>query len=193
MIILQQLLSAVEEGRRIYANILKAIEFLISSNIGEVVLLFVCMLITPLLSQAFNIDINLIEPLLPMHILWINLVTDSLPALALAVDPAEDDIMKRKPNKDKGVFTKSRVWRVVYQGVMIGLITLSSIYNRPCNTRREILPEIEGLSAEEVKVEIGQTMAFVALAFSELVHVFNVRNAKNQCLNHIHLKKKCCY
>ena len=123
------------------------------------------------------IDINLIEPLLPMHILWINLVTDSLPALALAVDPAEDDIMKKKPNKDKGIFTKSRIWRVIYQGTMIGLITLAA-FIIGIATPEEILPKIEGLSMQEVKVEIGQTMAFVTLAFAELVHVFNVRNAK---------------
>ena len=171
------IVSSVEEGRRIYANILKAIEFLISSNIGEIVLLFICMLITPILSNAFGIDINLIEPLLPMHILWINLVTDSLPALALAVDPAEDDIMKKKPNKDKGIFTKSRIWRVIYQGTMIGLITLAA-FIIGIATPEEILPKIEGLSMQEVKVEIGQTMAFVTLAFAELVHVFNVRNAK---------------
>ena len=171
------IVSAVEEGRRIYANILKAIEFLISSNIGEIVLLFVCMLITPFLSSTFGIDINLIEPLLPMHILWINLVTDSLPALALAVDPAEDDIMKKKPNKEKGIFVKSRLWRVAYQGVMIGLITLAA-FIIGLATPDSILPQIEGLSNEEVKVEIGQTMAFVTLAFAELVHVFNVRNPK---------------
>lgn len=171
------IVSAVEEGRRIYANILKAIEFLISSNIGEIVLLFVCMLITPFLSSTFGIDINLIEPLLPMHILWINLVTDSLPALALAVDPAEDDIMKKKPNKEKGIFVKSRLWRVAYQGIMIGLITLAA-FIIGLSTPDSILPQIEGLSNEEVKVEIGQTMAFVTLAFAELVHVFNVRNPK---------------
>ena len=171
------IVSAVEEGRRIYANILKAIEFLISSNIGEIVLLFVCMLITPFLSNTFGIDISLIEPLLPMHILWINLVTDSLPALALAVDPAEDDIMKKKPNKEKGVFVKSRLWRVVYQGVMIGLITLAA-FIIGLSTPDSILPKIEGLTDAEVKVEIGQTMAFVTLAFAELIHVFNVRNPK---------------
>ena len=171
------IVSSVEEGRRIYANILKAIEFLISSNIGEIVLLFVCMLITPILSQVFNIDINLIEPLLPMHILWINLVTDSLPALALAVDPAEDDVMKKKPIKESGIFTKSRIWRVAYQGIMIGLITLAA-FIIGLATPEEILPQVEGLSVEEVKVEIGQTMAFITLAFAELVHVFNVRNAK---------------
>ena len=171
------IVSAVEEGRRIYANILKSIEFLISSNIGEIVLLFVCMLITPLLSKAFGIDINLIEPLLPMHILWINLVTDSLPALALAVDPAENDSMKKKPIKEEGIFTKSRLWRVIYQGTMIGLITLAA-FIIGLATPEEILPQVEGLSTEEVKVEIGQTMAFVTLAFAELVHVFNVRNSK---------------
>lgn len=171
------IVSSVEEGRRIYANILKAIEFLISSNIGEVVLLFVCMLITPLLSKAFGININLIEPLLPMHILWINLVTDSLPALALAVDPAADDVMKKKPNKDKKVFTKSRIWRVTYQGIMIGLITLAA-FIIGLATPDNILPEVEGLTSEQIKVEIGQTMAFITLAFAELVHVFNIRNAK---------------
>ena len=171
------IVSAVEEGRRIYANILKAIEFLISSNIGEIVLLFVCMLITPFLSNTFGIDISLIEPLLPMHILWINLVTDSLPALALAVDPAEDDIMKKKPNKEKGVFIKSRLWRVVYQGIMIGLITLAA-FIIGLSTPESILPKIEGLTSAEVRVEIGQTMAFVTLAFAELIHVFNVRNPK---------------
>lgn len=92
--------SAVEEGRRIYDNILKAIQFLLSSNIGEIVVLFLAILITPLLSKQFGVDITLIETLLPIHILWINLVTDSLPALALAVDPAADNVMKRKPLKN---------------------------------------------------------------------------------------------
>ena len=94
--------TAVEEGRRIYDNILKAIQFLLSSNIGEIVTLFMAILITPWLSKKFGIDINIIQTLLPIHLLWINLVTDSLPALALAVDPAEDDIMNRKPLKHKG-------------------------------------------------------------------------------------------
>ena len=183
------IVSAVEEGRRIYANILKAIEFLISSNIGEIVLLFVCMLITPFLSSTFGIDINLIEPLLPMHILWINLVTDSLPALALAVDPAEDDIMKKKPNKEKGIFVKSRLWRVAYQGVMIGLITLAA-FIIGLATPDSILPQVDGLSNAEIKVEIGQTMAFVTLAFAELVHVFNVRTPKKSVFKSHPFKNK---
>ena len=159
--------SAVEEGRRIYDNILKAIQFLLSSNIGEIVTLFVAILITPWLSSKFGIDINLIQTLLPIHLLWINLVTDSLPALALAVDPAEADVMERKPLKHKGgVFTKGMTWRVIYQGIMIGLITLAAF--------------VLGLSTPnrtpEEKVIIGQTMAFYVLALSELVHIFNIRN-----------------
>ena len=162
--------SAVEEGRRIYDNILKAIQFLLSSNIGEIIVLFLAILITPLLGKMFNIDIKLIETLLPIHILWINLVTDSLPALALAVDPAAKDVMKRKPlkNNKNGIFTKGMTWRIVYQGIMIGLLTLTAF--------------VIGLSTQNVpqeeKVKIGQTMAFYVLALSELVHVFNIRDNK---------------
>ena len=92
--------SAVEEGRRIYDNILKVIQFLISCNIGEVIVLFLATLLTPLFAKWFGIiNVAAIEVLLPIHILWINLVTDSLPALALAFDPANSDIMTRKPLK----------------------------------------------------------------------------------------------
>ncbi len=181
------IVSSVEEGRRIYDNILKAIQFLLSSNVGEIIILFIAILITPLLSKWFNIDVNLIVPLLPIHILWINLVTDSLPALALAVDPAEKDIMDRKPIKPKqGVFTKGMTWRVIYQGVMIGIITLTA-FIIGLATPVDQLPMVEvtdsegmirTLSEEEVRVEIGQTMAFTVLALSELVHVFNIRNNK---------------
>ena len=170
--------SAVEEGRRIYDNILKAIQFLLSSNVGEIVVLFIAILITPWISSYFGIDVNLIVPLLPIHILWINLVTDSLPALALAVDPAEKDIMERKPIKQKkGIFTKGMTWRIVYQGIMIGLLTLAAFLIGLATPDAD-LPVIEGLTKEEVRVEIGQTMAFVTLALSELVHVFNIRNNK---------------
>ena len=195
------IVSSVEEGRRIYDNILKAIQFLLSSNVGEIVTLFIAILITPWLGSTFGIDINLIEVLLPIHILWINLVTDSLPALALAVDPAEDDVMQRKPKKQKGIFTKGMTWRVVYQGFMIGLLTLAA-FIIGLATPDDQLPEMvridngiyavsevenleealangaEMVEKQEVKVEIGQTMAFVTLAFSELVHVFNIRNNK---------------
>ena len=166
--------SAVEEGRRIYDNILKSIHFLLSSNVGEVIVLFIAILITPLLASAFNIPIDIIEPLLPIHILWINLVTDSLPALALAFDPANSDIMKRKPLKaNQGIFTKGMTWRIIYQGIMIGLLTLAAFI---IGLATPNVPAIEGLTEAEVRVEIGQTMAFTVLAFSELVHVFNIRN-----------------
>ena len=170
------IVSAVEEGRRIYDNILKVIQFLLSSNVGEVVVLFLATLCTPLFASWFGItDITHLEILLPIHILWINLVTDSLPALALAFDPANQDIMKRKPAKPgKGVFTKGMTWRVVYQGVMIGLLTLGAFMLGLATTTEPI----NGLSLDESKIEVGQTMAFVTLAMSELVHVFNVRNNK---------------
>ena len=171
------IVSSVEEGRRIYDNILKAIQFLLSSNVGEVITLFVAILITPLLGNLFGIDINLIVPLLPIHILWINLVTDSLPALALEVEPAQKDEIDRKPNKNKSVFTKGMVWRIAYQGILIGLITIIA-FIVGLATPDENLPVIEGLTNEEIKVEIGQTMAFCVLAFSQLVHVFNVRDNK---------------
>ena len=171
------IVSSVEEGRRIYDNILKAIQFLLSSNVGEVITLFVAILITPLLGNLFGIDINLIVPLLPIHILWINLVTDSLPALALAVDPPQKDVMDRKPNKNKSVFTKGMIWRIVNQGILIGVFTIVA-FIVGLATPDENLPVIEELTNEEIKVEIGQTMAFCVLAFSQLVHVFNVRDNK---------------
>ena len=171
------IVSAVEEGRRIYDNILKVIQFLLSSNIGEIVVLFLATLLTPLFANWFGItDISHLEILLPIHILWINLVTDSLPALALAFDPANKGIMERKPSKaGKSVFTKGMTWRVIYQGAMIGLLTLSAFAIGLATTNEPI----NGLTLDESKIEVGQTMAFVTLALSELVHVFNVRDNKN--------------
>ena len=197
------IVSSVEEGRRIYDNILKAIQFLLSSNVGEIIVLFIAILIAPLLSSKFGVDINLITPLLPIHILWINLVTDSLPALALAVDPAEKDVMERKPNKkQKGIFTKGMSWRIIYQGVMIGLLTLAAfiIGMATPDDKLPTLVNMDGkvysieevqnvdtliaenkasiIEKQQIKVEIGQAMAFIVLALSELVHVFNIRNNK---------------
>ena len=170
------IVSAVEEGRRIYDNILKVIQFLLSSNVGEIVVLFLATLCTPLFAKWFGItDITHLEILLPIHILWINLVTDSLPALALAFDPANADIMRRKPAKpNQGVFTKGMTWRVIYQGVMIGLLTLAAFMIGLATTNTPI----DGLTLDESKIEVGQTMAFVTLALSELVHVFNIRDNK---------------
>ena len=198
------IVSAVEEGRRIYDNILKVIQFLISCNVGEVVVLLLATLLAPVIGNLFGIsDITLIQVLLPIHILWINLVTDTFPALALAFDPANKDIMNRKPvKKNEGIFTKGRTFRIVYQGIMIGLLTLAA-FIIGIATPDEKLPtmvrvdgvvysadEVENLNEalangaeyidkQEVKIEIGQTMAFMVLAFSELVHVFNIRDNKN--------------
>jgi Ca2+-transporting ATPase len=143
------IVSAVEEGRRIYDNILKVIQYLLSTNVGEILLILV--------TSIFNMGM----PLLPIHILWINLVTDSLPALALSVDPPDKGIMNRKPrNSKKGFMTRGMIWRVMYQGLMIGCIPLVSY--------------IVGLrDGGEV---LGRTMAFATLMFAQLVHVRNLHS-----------------
>jgi Ca2+-transporting ATPase len=143
------IVSAVEEGRRIFDNILKSVQFLLSTNIGEIFLLLV--------TSVFNMGV----PLLPIHILWVNLVTDSLPALALSVDPAEEGIMNRTPRKTKrGFMTNGMIWRVLYQGIMIGSIPLTAF--------------IIGL--REGGLVLGQTMAFATLMFAQLVHVRNLHS-----------------
>lgn len=143
------IVSAVEEGRRIYDNILKAIQFLLSTNVGEIFLL--------LITSIFNLG----TPLLPIHILWVNLVTDSLPALALSVDPAEEGIMSRKPrNAKKGFMTGGMIWRVMYQGIMIGTIPLVAFL----------------IGLRDGGLALGQTMAFATLMFAQLVHVRNLHS-----------------
>lgn len=145
------IVGTVEEGRRIYDNILKAIQFLLSANVGEILLIFI--------ASIFNIG----NPLSPILILWINLVTDSLPALALSMDPAEKDIMTRKPrNPRKGFFTKGMIWRIFYQGTTIGLISLVAY----------IMGYVDGGRP------LGQTMAFAVLGFSQLLHVRNLHSNK---------------
>lgn len=170
------IVSAVEEGRKIYDNILKVIQFLISSNVGEVTLLLLSTLLSPLIAKMFGIsDATAIEVLLPIHILWINLVTDTLPALALAFDPANDDIMDRAPLKsNKGVFTKGMTYRIIYQGIMVGLITLVAFILGMHTTNTPI----DGLTLDESKIKVGQTMVFITLSLIELVHVFNIRDNK---------------
>ena len=171
------IVSAVEEGRRIYDNILKVIQFLLSCNVGEVIVLLLATLFAPQIGQWFGIsDITMIQVLLPIHILWINLVTDTFPALALAFDPANKDIMDRKPvQRNEGIFTKGRTFRIIYQGLMIGLLTLVAYLIGLGTTHTAI----DGLTLEQTKIEVGQTMAFIVLAFSELIHVFNIRDNKN--------------
>ncbi|OFY75526.1 MAG: ATPase [Bacteroidetes bacterium RBG_19FT_COMBO_42_7] len=157
------IVSAVEEGRRIYDNILKAIQFLLSTNIGEIFLL--------LITSIFNLG----APLLPIHILWVNLVTDSLPALALSVDPPVKDIMNRKPrNSKKGFLTRGMVWRIMYQGIMIGAIPLAA-YLIGLHDGGQIL---------------GQTMAFTTLTFAQLIHVRNLHSNTRSSLAISPLKNK---
>ena len=143
------IVSAVEEGRRIYDNILKVIQYLLSTNVGEIFLILV--------TSIFNMGM----PLLPIHILWINLVTDSLPALALSVDPPDKGIMNRKPRNPKGGFmTRGMIWRVMYQGLMIGCIPLVSYI----------------LGLRDGGEVLGRTMAFATLMFAQLVHVRNLHS-----------------
>ena len=170
------IVSAVKEGRRIYDNILKAIQFLLSSNVGEIVVLLLATVFTKVFAYLFGIqDVSHLEILLPIHILWINLVTDTLPALALAFDKADSDIMQRKPlNANIGVFSKGMTFRVIYQGIMIGVLTLIAFMIGLHTTTAPI----DGLTLDQSKIEVGQTMAFLTLALSELVHVYNVRNNK---------------
>lgn len=157
------IVSAVEEGRRIYDNILKAIQFLLSTNVGEIFLLLV--------TSVFNLG----TPLLPIHILWVNLVTDSLPALALSVDPAEKNIMERKPrNSKKGFMTKGMIWRIIYQGIMIGLIPLAAF----------------NIGLHEDGLMLGQTMAFATLMFAQLIHVRNLHSVTKSSLSINPLKNK---
>ena len=110
-----------------------------------------------------------ITPLLPIHILWINLVTDSLPALALAEDEGARNIMKRKPNRSSSIFTKDVVTAITYQGILIGILTFIAF----------IAGIVTAQGEWAVKLSTGQTMAFLALTFSELFHVFNVRSNKD--------------
>lgn len=152
------IVSAVSEGRRIYDNILKTVLFLLSTNLGEVLLLFV--------ASILNMGI----PLLPIHILWINLVSETFPALALSLDPAARDIMKKSPRgKGKQFMDKGMVWRISYQGVMMGAITLAAF----------IIGKRMGMEmyGNEVSAEsLGQTMAFASLIAAKLVHAGNLHS-----------------
>lgn len=107
------IVEAVKTGRHIYANIKKAIHFLIATNIGEIVAIF------------FGLLLGLETPLLAIQLLWINLVTDSFPAIALGMEPAEKDIMNRKPNDSKKSIFADGLWEKIFvEGFMIGILTL---------------------------------------------------------------------
>ncbi len=149
------IVAAVEEGRSIYDNILKVIQFLLSTNIGEILVLLVAVLL------------NWDTPLLPIHILWINLVTDSLPALALSVDPPAPGIMRRPPvDSRRGIMTGAFATRIVLQGIMIG--GLSLVANR--------LGWAMNPGAPEMAAEHAHTMTFAVLAFSQIMLILGTRS-----------------
>ena len=144
------IVDAVREGRGIYANIKKVVGFLLGTNIGEVITVFVAMLLwhkTPLLS---------------MQLLWINLVTDSLPAIALGMEAVESDVMDKNPKpKDEGLFAHGYGIKIIIQGIMFGTLSLIAFW---------LGEQANGQEAG------GQTLAFMVLALSQVVQAFNMRS-----------------
>ncbi len=148
------IVDAVREGRGIYANIKKVVGYLLGTNIGEVICVFVAMLIWQ------------VSPLLSMQLLWINLVTDSLPAIALGMEAVEAGVMEQKPKpKNEGIFAHGYGAQIVLQGCMFGGLTLIAYW----------LGDTLMGGAEHA----GQTMAFIVLAFSQIVQAFNMRSSRS--------------
>lgn len=146
------IVEAVKQGRNIYDNIKKAIHFLIATNIGEIVTIFM------------GLVLGLKSPLLAIQLLWINLVTDSLPAIALGLENPEKDIMNRKPvNSKKGIFADGLWNKIIVEGIMIGVLTLVAF----------------SIGNKYFGLEVGRTMAFLSIGFLELVHSFNIKNEKS--------------
>lgn len=151
------IVSAVEEGRRIYDNIRKAIQFLLSSNLSEVLSIFTATLL------GFTI-------MKPVHILWINLITDCFPALALGMEKGEKDLMQRKPRSSKdGIFSGGVGVDVAYQGLMVTIVTLAAYY---------IGHYMESGKWEFVNSPDGMTMAFLTMSMAEIFHSFNMRSQR---------------
>jgi P-type Ca2+ transporter type 2C len=146
--------AAIKEGRNIYENIRKFIRYLLASNVGEIlVMLFAMILGLPL-------------PLVPIQILWVNLVTDGLPAMALGVDSPEDNVMKRGPRSPReGVFARGLGWKVVSRGFLIGIVTLLAFMLEYKN--------------DPSRLQYAQTIAFAALVMAQLIHVFDCRSEKS--------------
>lgn len=158
------IIKAVEEGRNIFANIKKSILFLLSCNIGEIVALF------------FAILLGWATPLEPIHILWVNLITDTLPALSLGVDPGDKDIMKGKPRSAKDSLFKGSMTFLLLNGLLIGALTLGAFFVGAMNSTG--IYGLEALSPVNLKGEDlvhAQTMAFIVLSVSQLVHSLNLR------------------
>lgn len=146
------IVEAVKQGRNIFDNIKKAIHFLIATNIGEIVTIFV------------GLILGLKSPLLAIQLLWINLVTDSLPAIALGLEKPEKDIMNRKPiSRKKGIFADGLWNKIIVEGSMIGILTLVAF----------------SIGNKYYGLEVGRTMAFLAIGFLELIHSFNIKSDKS--------------
>lgn len=146
--------SAIKEGRNIYENIRKFIRYLLASNVGEIlVMLFAMLLALPL-------------PLVPIQILWVNLVTDGLPAMALGLDQAESNVMKRRPRHPKeGVFARGLWWKIISRGFLIGLVTLIAF--------------IIVYKQHPDELIYAQTVAFATLVMAQLIHVFDCRSERS--------------
>ena len=156
------IVGAVEEGRRIYDNIRKAIQFLLGSNMSEVIAIFVATL------MGFTV-------LKPVHLLWINLITDCFPALALGMERAEKDVMQRKPRSSKeGVFAGGMGVDVAYQGVLVAALTLLSYF---------IGHFMESGVWEIANSPDGMTMAFMTMSMAEIFHSFNMRSQRGSIFN----------
>lgn len=152
------IVHAVEEGRRIYDNIRKAIQFLLSSNLSEVLSIFT--------ATMLNFTI-----LRPVHILWINLITDCFPALALGMEKAEGDVMKKKPRDPKaGIFADGMGVDVVYQGILVTILTIAAYF---------IGHFMESGVWEITESPDGVTMAFLTMSMTEIFHSFNMRSQRN--------------
>ena len=146
------IVEAVKQGRNIFENIKKAVHFLIATNIGEIVTIFVGLLL------------GLKAPLLAIQLLWLNLVTDSLPAIAIGLEKPDKDIMNKKPRDNrKSIFADGLWGKIIVEGTMIGVLTLFAF---------SIGNNLYGL-------EVGRTMAFVALGMLELVHSLNVKSEES--------------
>lgn len=146
--------AAIDEGRNIYENIRKFIRYLLASNVGEIlVMLFAVMLALPL-------------PLVPVQILWVNLVTDGLPAMALGMDTSEEDVMKRKPrNPREGIFARGLGYKIISRGILIGLVSLFAFMISYGNNPENLI--------------YAQTMTFTTLVMAQLIHVFDCRSEKS--------------
>ncbi len=146
------IVEAVKQGRNIYDNIRKAIHFLIATNIGEIVTIFM------------GLVLGLKSPLLAIQLLWINLVTDSLPAISLGLEPADKEIMHRKPvDSRKGIFADGLWNKIIVEGIMIGMLTLVAF----------------SLGNKFFGLEVGRTMAFLSMGLLELIHSFNIKSEQS--------------